>query len=401
MKKSSLLILFVVVFLDLVGFGIIMPLLPFLGRKFQADGLEIGLLFASYSFMQFLFAPVWGKISDRIGRRPVILISLLGSTVSYLLLGCASSLEWIWISRIFAGICGANIAVANAYIADITTKENRSKGMGVIGAAFGLGFIFGPVLAGWLGRYGWAVPALSAAGLCGANLVLAFFILPESHHRSPEGLHRIGSAMTHAWQYVLGLPAVAILVLVTFLTTLAFAEWETMFGLFLQRKDALGLDLLQAYSTFIWMLAYTGLIVALIQGRLIGGLVKKFGENHLLLASAALFVIGFFALPFALTKLEIYVALTFLAAGSGLNRPVVYSLISQNVPDGEQGLVFGVVQSAASLARIIGPLVGGKLLDIRLSLPFLFATGLLVISGFASWHFVRLKKVPAGDPIVS
>ena len=173
MKKSALLILFLVVFIDLVGFGIVIPILPYYAKEFGASATQLGWLMASYSLMQFFFAPVWGRLSDSIGRKPVLLVSIAGTAASMTFLGFAHSLEWLFIGRIFAGICGANISTAFAFAADVTTPENRSKGMGAVGAAFGLGFIFGPAIGGLLSPYGYSAPMFAGAALAAINLVFA------------------------------------------------------------------------------------------------------------------------------------------------------------------------------------------------------------------------------------
>src|SRR5256885_13605397 len=182
MKRSPLLVIFITVFIDLVGFGIVIPVLPFYaeGTKFGATPREVGLLFASYSVMQLVFAPVLGRLSDKYGRRPVLLISLLGTSLGFLILGFASTLWMLFLGRIIDGISGGNISTAQAYIADVTTKEDRAKGMGILGAAFGLGFIFGPAIGGILSRWGINVPFLFAAGLALANAILLYFFLPET-----------------------------------------------------------------------------------------------------------------------------------------------------------------------------------------------------------------------------
>ena len=179
MKRSPLLVLFVVVFIDLVGFGIVIPILPYYAKAYGASALTLGWLMTSYSLMQFFFAPVWGRLSDRIGRRPVLLGSMAGSVISLLILGWAPSLLWLFVGRTFAGICGANISTATAYIADVTDEKDRARGMGMIGAAFGLGFIFGPAIGGVLSRYGYGVPMFAAAALSAANIAFAWFQLQE------------------------------------------------------------------------------------------------------------------------------------------------------------------------------------------------------------------------------
>src|SRR6266852_4377251 len=182
MKRSPLLVIFITIFIDLVGFGIVMPVLPFYveGTRFNATPRTVGLLFASYSIMQLIFSPILGRLSDKHGRRPVLLISIIGTGIGFLILGFATTLWMLFVGRILDGITGGNISTAQAYIADITTKEDRAKGMGLVGAAFGLGFIFGPAIGGILSRWGIAVPFLFAAGLCFANATLLYFTLPET-----------------------------------------------------------------------------------------------------------------------------------------------------------------------------------------------------------------------------
>lgn len=370
--RPTLLTLFLIVFIDLIGFGIVMPLLPYWSDHLGAAGWQIGLAFGGYSFMQFLLAPWWGKLSDRVGRRPILLISLAGSTASYLLFAFAQSIEMILLSRLLAGACGANISVAHAYIADITTKENRSKGMGLLGAAFGLGFIFGPVLATAWAHVSYQAPAFFAASLCGANLLLAFFVLPES--RPPEQRREEPSAPMGYWQnwgYVLTKPTVGLIIAVGFFFQISVTQWETTFALFLHRNPLFGYDL----ATFGWLLAYVGLLVAGLQGG-IGKLVKKYGEIRLLRIGLGLFVLGLSGLAFCQNLPQLLVALTALSFGMGCTRPVMTGVVSIFSGTEEQGLVLGVFQGVSSLARIIGPLVGGLLIDHHLTLTILVAAGL-------------------------
>src|SRR5512139_952641 len=201
-QRSTLSVIFVTVFVDLLGFGIVLPLLPYYAREFHASSTMAGALIAVYSAMQFICAPLWGRWSDRIGRRPVVLISLAGSTLSYLLFALANGIGLLFISRVFAGIAGANIPVAQAFIADTTSAKDRARGMGLIGAAFGLGFVFGPAVGGMLAHYGHAAPGLAATLICGINLAVAFWRLPESlppelrhARRGPHPLLQLGEAL--------------------------------------------------------------------------------------------------------------------------------------------------------------------------------------------------------------
>ncbi len=354
MNSYSLLTLFLVVFFDLVGFGIVIPILPYYAQKFGGTAFELGWLMTSYSLMQFLFAPVWGRISDRIGRRPVLLISILGSTLSMLILGFAPSLKWLFWGRIFAGICGANISTAFAYISDITTEENRAKGMGIVGAGFGLGFIFGPAIGGLLSPYGYSVPMFFAAGLSFLNLVFATFKLKEP--LLPEEMRRAHRNKRFD-QKVLSHPKTRLAVFTFFVVTLAVTQLEVCFALYLNSKFSY-----DAKKAGI-LLALMGLVMAAIQGGLIGRLVKKWGELRLVyfgtgLCSFALFVFA------GATQISVLVtALFFLALGHGMLHPCLSSLASLGAPKNLKGSTMGVFQSAGSLSRILGPPIAGWFYD--------------------------------------
>ena len=227
MKRSPLLVIFVTVFIDLVGFGIVIPVLPYYaeGTKFGATPSQVGLLFASYSIMQLIFAPVLGRLSDKHGRRPVLLVSLLGTALGFFILGFATTLWMLFLGRIIDGISGGNISTAQAYIADVTTKENRAKGMGLIGAAFGLGFVLGPAIGGILSRWGINVPFLFAGGLALANVVLLFFTLPETV--TPDHPARVSAASGRGFNQLMGAlrkPALASVLTIYFLGIVAFSK---------------------------------------------------------------------------------------------------------------------------------------------------------------------------------
>src|SRR6266446_4305898 len=224
MKRSPLLVIFITIFIDLVGFGIVIPVLPFYaeGTKFGATPREVGLLFASYSFMQLIFAPVLGRLSDKYGRRPILLISLLGTSLGFLILGFATTLWMLFLGRIIDGISGGNISTAQAYIADVTTKKDRAKGMGLIGAAFGLGFVFGPAIGGVLSRWGINIPFLFAGGLAFANAILLYFVLPETV--TADHPARVSAAAGRGWKQVvdaLRQPQLALILAIYFLSIVA------------------------------------------------------------------------------------------------------------------------------------------------------------------------------------
>ncbi len=360
--KKPLIVLFLLVFIDLVGFGIVIPILPYYATQFGASAFELGLLMMVYSLMQFLVSPFWGRLSDRIGRRPVLLGSLFGTGLSFLFLGFAQSLFWLFVGRIFAGICGANISTAYAYITDVTTEENRAKGMGIIGAGFGLGFIFGPAIGGILSQWSYSLPMFVAAGLCFVNLIQGYFQLPEpplsaetreKNRGRKFNRETIALALSH-WKTRTG-------IILFFLATFGVAQMETTFAIFLARRYQY--DARQAGM----LLALSGIIAVILQGGLIGRLSKKFGEIKLILYGMIIGGIGFilFAiapdLPGAI-RFTI-AALCFMAIGMGMTNPSISSLTSKGAEASQRGAVMGVFHSAGSLARVMGPPTAGLLYD--------------------------------------
>jgi MFS transporter, DHA1 family, tetracycline resistance protein len=362
MKRSPLLIIFVTVFIDLIGFGIVIPVLPYYaeGTKFGATPSQVGLLFASYSVMQLIFAPVLGRLSDKYGRRPILLISLLGTSVGFLILGFATTLWMLFVGRIIDGISGGNISTAQAYIADITTKENRAKGMGLIGAAFGLGFVFGPAIGGILSRWGINVPFLFAGGLAFLNAILLYFALPETV--TPDHPARTSAAAGRGWQQLIGAlrnPQLGFVLTIYFLSIVAFSIMTATFSLFMMFR--LGYD---AFHNG-WVFAFVGIISAIIQGGLIGKLVKRFGEPLLVIIGGLLFSASLLAIPFVTAATGLLAILTLGAAtaiGQALSAPSLSSLASKSAGAGEQGGVLGVMQSVASLARAVGPSLAAVLI---------------------------------------
>jgi DHA1 family tetracycline resistance protein-like MFS transporter len=357
MKRSPLLVIFITVFIDLVGFGIVIPVLPYYaeGTSFGATPREVGLLFASYSVMQLIFSPVLGRLSDKYGRRPILLISLMGTCLGFLILGFATTLTMLFIGRIVDGISGGNISTAQAYIADITTKENRAKGMGLIGAAFGLGFVFGPAIGGILSHWGMSVPFLFAGALAFVNVILLYFLLPETV--TPDHPARVSAASGRGWRQLieaLRQPQLAFVLTIYFLSIVAFSIMTAVFSLFMMFR--LGYDPWHSG----WIFAFVGIISALVQGGLIGKLVKRFGEPMLVIAGGFLFTVGLVLSPFAgpSTGLLGILSICALASiGNALTSPSLTSLASKSAGAAEQGSVMGVVQSVASLARAVGPSV--------------------------------------------
>jgi DHA1 family tetracycline resistance protein-like MFS transporter len=361
MRRSPLLVIFVTVFIDLIGFGIVIPVLPYYveGTKFHASPSMVGLLFTSYSIMQLIFTPILGRLSDRYGRRPVLFLSLLGTSLGFMILGFATTLWMLFAGRIIDGITGGNISTAQAYIADVTTKEERAKGMGLIGAAFGLGFTFGPAIGGILSKWGISVPFFFAAALALANAVLLYFTLPETV--TPAHPAR-ASAATGRWSQLfvaLKQPRLAFVLAIYFLSVVAFSIMTTSFALFTMYR--FGYDAL--HNGYIFM--FVGIVGVVIQGGLIGRLVKRFGELPLVIFGALLFAASLFAIPYLGPQSGLLwlllVAGTF-AAGNSLATPSLQTLASKSAGAGEQGGVLGVTQSVASLARTVGPTISAWLI---------------------------------------
>lgn len=357
-ESVALGLVLVTVFVDLVGFGIILPLLPFYATSMGASPLDVGLIMGSYSLMQLLFSPVWGSLSDRYGRRPLLIFGLFGSAISYVIFGLASTIGALLVSRLIAGAMGANVPVAQAIIADFTSPERRARGMGLLGAAFGLGFIFGPAIGGTLSYWwGYSAPGFAAAAITGINAIAAVFLLPESLPPDRRSRGRSGwSALverTKASRRVARQPHLRRPITILMLMVLGFAGFTVTFPLFLDKS--LGLTAWHAGGLF----AYVGLISAIIQGRLIGPLVERFGERKVAGAGGGLLAAGFGALA-ALSGLgPVFGALALVGLGWGCVIPSLQSMVSRRAPPGEQGEVLGVNQSAASAGRVIGPVIAG------------------------------------------
>jgi MFS family permease len=341
-----------------------------------------------YSLMQFCFAPIWGAISDRVGRRPIILLSVFGSFLSYLLFGLANSLAVLLLSRALAGIMAANLSTAQAYVADVTGPENRARGMGIIGAAFGLGFVFGPVLGFAVHRLGYN-PAFLAAGLSLLDFFLALALLPESRvdRRAPvpkRALFR-GGAMWAALRD----PKLGPLIQVFFLSTFAFAGMEWTLTLFLMRQFDYTRD-----TTYL-IFTYVGLVVAFVQGGLVGRLAKKGGEVRLIVTGLLCMAVGLALLPETHSLAALLAVLAILALGSGISSPSISSLVSKIAGSEEHGATLGVTQGFSSLARALGPYWGGRMFDIGLRLPFLTGGGFMLLAFLISLRLLAYKPTQA------
>ena len=377
-NKASLSIIFLTVFIDLMGFGILIPLLPtFASKALNVSDFGIGIIIAIYSLVQFLTSPLLGRVSDRIGRRPIILVTLLLTAVSYVIFSFANTFLILLLSRMLAGLGGSNIGVAQAYIADITTKHDRSKGMGIIGAAFGLGFVFGPFIGGLLSGYGYAVAGFASAGFSLLAFLFAFFFLPESlREKRREKKFNFKLFEFKFVKEVIAYPNLGMLVLLFFVIVFSIANIYGTFAL-LGFKEYGFTDKQNGY-----LFGIIGLVGAIVQGGLIRYLAKYISDKMLVIAGLFLMSIGLGMLPYGGNFLGLALVATVLAFGTGILQPTILSLVSKYAPDENQGAVLGLNQSLASLARVLGPLWGGFAFDF-LGYQFPFLTG-------AAFTFVAL-----------
>lgn len=372
MRKSSLLVIFLTVFIDLLGFGILIPILPaFASKQLGISDFAIGVLFASFSFVQFIFNPILGKLSDKYGRKPLILISLLCTITSYILFSFSTSFIMLLISRLLGGFGGSNIAVAQAYIADITPKSNRSKGMGLIGMAFGLGFVFGPVVGGLLSGYGYAVAGLGSAGFSTIAFIFALVVLKES--LSKEDREKVIKTSQKVFDLkeavrIIRHPDVGLLILLFFIVTFSGAN---IFGTY----ALLGYKLYHFTNVQIgYLFGIMGIVGAVVQGGMIRILTRKFSDKVLILAGSLFMMFGIGLMPYSYNFLGMAITISILSIGTGIVQPIVLAMVSKYSPDEEQGIILGINQSLSALGRVLGPLWGGFAFDF-LGYQFPFLTG--------------------------
>ena len=378
--RSPLAIVFVTVFLDLVGFGIVIPLLPLYAGRFGAGPVAVAWLLAVYSLMQFLFAPWWGRVSDRVGRRPILLLGLFGSAASYLAFGLAGSLPVLFLARAASGFAGANVGVAQAYVADVTTPENRARGMGMIGAAFGLGFIFGPAIGGVLSTWGAAVPFFGAAAVTLANALLATVRLPESLPPERRSAHPHGFGLAERARAFFGAgtpPRLRAIYAAAFFATVAFAAMEGTFSLWADARWHL------PRHGISYLFAYIGVVSVIAQGGIVGRLAPRIGAGRTAAGGIALIAVGLVGIALAPSIALLLPALALLALGHGTASPSLSTLISHQGGPGDQGRLLGVNQSLSALGRVLGPVGGGfALAHLGLGAPFL--SGAVVAAGAAA-----------------
>ena len=383
MKNKPLASIFLIVFIDLLGFGLILPLLPYYAETFGASDTVVGLLVASYAAAQLIGAPILGRLSDRFGRRPILLLSLFGTLLGFLLLGFANALWILFAARILDGLTGGNISVAQAYISDVTDAKNRAKGLGLIGAAFGLGFIIGPASGGVLSQWGYDLPAFVAAGLVSINLLMVALWLPESlpPEKRETAASRRPAVTFSALVEALKRPSSGPLLITRFFFGLAFSTFQTIFALYALRR--FNLDATQ--TGFI--LTYVGVLAAVVQGVLVGRLSQRFRDDMLIFACTGLMALSLlgWALAPSLTMLLIILAPT--AFAGGILNTVLSSALTKVVQPQEIGGILGLSASIESATRVIAPTLGGILLGrIGTWAPGTFGAILLAGLFFYVWN---------------
>ncbi|MGM9923406.1 MAG: MFS transporter [Bacillus sp. (in: firmicutes)] len=369
-SKKVLPVLFLVMFLVMVGFGIIIPVLPFLAEEVGGSPTELGLLMAVYSLMQLIFAPLWGRVSDRVGRKPVMLIGIAGLAISFFIMAVADSLWLLFAARIVGGVLSAaNMPTAMAYVADITTPEERGKGMGIIGAATGLGFIFGPAIGGIFSKSSLHMPFYIAGISCIVTLLLVVILLKES--LSPEKRSLELANKEPMWKAFSGV--VSILFILQLFVTLSLAGLEATFAYFAAQRAAI--DTIQLGYIFMIM----GLGSALVQGGLAGKMTKKYGEGAVIRIGIIVSALGFLLILFTKDFWTAAIFLTIFGLGNGLIRPAVSALLTKRSATGH-GNVTGLLSSFDSLGRIIGPPLGGWLFSLSIGLPYISGAILSVLA---------------------
>lgn len=378
-SKSSLFAVYFTVFIDILGFSIILPMLPYYAQSFGASGTQVGMLLTSYSLAQFFGAILLGRLSDRFGRRPILLMCLTGSALSFLLLAQAHSLLIIFLSRSLAGFFGGAIATAQAYISDVTDKKERTKYMGFLGACIGSAFVFGPAIGAVLMTWGFAFVSYFSAILCALNFVLSYFRLKESHHDRSERAHLHLNKVVA----IMKRPTLGLILVTLFVTMTSFVTMEATYAI--MAKQLYGISAKEMGL----ILSICGVVMVVVQGGLVSKLTRRFGEKLTAMTGVSIITLTMFILPFMPTVLWSTFIISLMAFGQGMTNPVFYSLLSHSTSADDKGAVMGLGQSLGALARAAGPMIGGWCFDQTYYLSYIVA-GLM--SGSALLFLVRVKN---------
>ncbi len=375
--NRSLLPIFLIVAVDILGLTIVIPLLPFYAEKFGASPLIVGCLITSYAVCQLISGPILGNISDHVGRKPLLLVSQVGTFIGFIILGQARTLPLIFLSRVLDGCTAGNITLAQAYISDVTEPKDRSKAFGIIGISFGLGFLIGPAISGYLSQFGYHYPIYAAAGLSLLSILATMFFLPaDTHSRSkPDASRKLSIFQFGIYATYLKRPALSPYLFQFFLFAMSFSVFLGGFALFSERRFDFG------PPEVGYVFAFTGLLGIFIQGGLLGRLVKRYGDWKLIVFGFFAATIGYFLLGLAFTIETLLVSATITSFGNGVLRPCLTSIISQRASRNEQGIVLGLTQSMNSIAQIVAPLLSGLLIEVKWLIPWAFLASLLTLGG--------------------
>ncbi|MEZ6317312.1 MAG: MFS transporter [Phycisphaerales bacterium] len=400
-KRSASALIFLIVFLDLLGVGLIVPLTPFIVERFNSTGTAVAMLTMAYSAAQFVATPVLGVLSDRFGRRPILLASLFGSSIGYVIFATAGVLPLLYLSRIIDGFTGGNISTAQAYIADVTPKKDRAKAYGLVGAAFGLGFLLGPAFSAMLSQISLMAPVWAAAGLSLVTMTLVAAFLPETlppeaRRTKPIGFHDLNPASVLV--RTMRIPAVAAMLAAIFAAAFAHAELRASLGVLLRDKFAFN-------ETHVgWVFTFIGFVAVMVQGGLVRRVSPKIGDRRAVLFGLPIAVLGYVLIPLAPVAHWGWLlgALALMGLGAGVAGPSLTGILSRAAPAGEEGQVMGASQSISALALVFGPLLAGPLYDhVGKAWPFWSAAAVI----FVSLVIVAVKRVGkdehAPDPLIA
>ncbi|HSL71666.1 MAG TPA: MFS transporter, partial [Longimicrobiales bacterium] len=386
-KKSPLAVLYGAVLVDMMGFGIVLPLLPFYAESMGATPLQVTLLIASFSATQLAAAPIWGRVSDRRGRRPLLIAGLFASAVSYLLFGLANSLGLLLLSRIAAGAAGGTISIAQAYVADTTTAEERARGMGHIGAASGLGVMLGPALGGLFSGFGLGAPGYVAAVLCTINALAAIYLLPESHGHEARKLHQSQAATLRGWLHSMTRFPLSVLLTVYFLTISSFTAMTAVLALYLNRRFGTMADAMAIVFTM------AGGATVVVRGLLLSRIVRRVGESATVRVGVVALAMSLIALPLLPTEWTAFLVVPLWAFGAGTLFPALASLVSRASDSASQGSILGGSQVVGGLGRVVGPLWAGLLFQkVGIASPFHLGVLMVALAGLLS------LKIPGRNP---
>lgn len=393
MKSLRISVLFATVMVDMIGFGIVLPLLPFYAESMGATPFEVTLVIASFSAMQLTAAPIWGRVSDSRGRRPLIIAGLFASAASYLIFGLADTLGLLLLSRMTAGAAGGTISVAQAYIADSTEAEERAHGLGLIGAAAGLGVMLGPAIGGYFSQWGLGMPGYVAAGLSALNGIAAVFLLPESRRKPVPSRDRKGEAATFGgWVSALTRYPLSLLLGVYFLSISSFTAMTSVLALYLERVFAMD----AADMGLVFTIA--GATTVVIRGGVVGRLVKRFGEPRVAQAGVVILGSSLLMIPLIPTQTMIWLTVPVWSAATGTLFPSLASLVSRATDEHSQGSILGGSQVVGGLGRVLGPVWAGLLFQhIGIASPFTTGGVLVALALVLALRIPRAAELPRGD----